>query len=85
MKTSVVKIGNSRGIQIPKPILEQCQFKEEVELEIDNDKLIVRATNQSRKNWAKAFETMADKEGDSVHFDYETMPNDWDHSEWEWK
>lgn len=31
MKTSVIRIGNSRGIRIPKTLLEQCRLRDEVE------------------------------------------------------
>ena len=41
MKTELVRIGNSRGIRIPKPIIEQCGFGERVELRVENHRLIV--------------------------------------------
>ena len=31
MKTELVRIGNSRGIRIPKPIIEQCRLGDTVE------------------------------------------------------
>ncbi|MCH5434723.1 AbrB/MazE/SpoVT family DNA-binding domain-containing protein, partial [Leptospira interrogans serovar Canicola] len=37
MKASVVKIGNSKGIRIPKAVLEECHIEEEVDLLIDNN------------------------------------------------
>ena len=85
MKASVVKIGNSRGIRIPKPIFEQCGFKEEVELEIENESLVVRPTSQARQNWADAFASMSERNEDMVESTYESISNEWDHSEWEWK
>jgi len=30
MKTQLVQIGNSRGIRIPKPLIEQCGFGDTV-------------------------------------------------------
>ncbi len=32
MKASIIQIGNSQGLRIPKPDLEQCGFNGEVEL-----------------------------------------------------
>ncbi len=33
MKAQIIQIGNSKGIRIPRPLLEQCQLEDEVELE----------------------------------------------------
>lgn len=85
MKASVVKIGNSRGIRIPKPIFEQCGFKEEVELEIENKRLVVRPTSQARQNWADKFDSMSERKEDMLESDYEGISNEWDDSGWEWK
>ncbi len=41
MKSSVTKIGNSKGIIIPAHLLKQCGFTKEVFLEIKNDTLVI--------------------------------------------
>ena len=83
MKAVIVKIGNSRGIRIPKPVFEQCGFTDEVELEVENHRLVVRSS--SRASWEESFSLMAIKKDDVLQFENETMPNDWDETEWEWK
>ena len=83
MKTAIVKIGNSRGIRIPKPLLEQCGLEGEVELEVRDEELVIRSTHKPRKNWDKAFEKMA-RQGDDVLLD-EVSVSSWDDKEWEWK
>lgn len=65
MKTKVVKIGNSRGIRIPKSIIEQSGLKNEVELELNNGKIIIKPVKHTRENWDTAFQEMA-KKGDDV-------------------
>ena len=75
-----MRIGNSRGIRLPKPILEQCGIKDEVELEIENDRLIVRPARQPRSGWSEAFVEMS-KRGDDSRLDEETVSS-WDESEW---
>jgi antitoxin MazE len=35
MKTKVIKIGNSKGVRIPRHILEQSGLKNEVEIEVN--------------------------------------------------
>ena len=42
MRAKLVKIGNSQGIRIPKPLLEQTGIMGDVELEVDNYQIIIR-------------------------------------------
>lgn len=85
MKATIVKIGNSRGIRIPKPVFEQCGFSEEVELEVEDSKLVIRSMSSPRKGWEDSFRAMGMKEDDSLDSDFEVMPNDWDRTNWQWK
>ena len=80
MKTTIIKIGNSRGIRLPKSIIEQCGFKDEVELEIDGNRLIIKPANRPRKNWEKFFKS-ADKNEKLL---IDLPPSEWDNQEWEW-
>ncbi len=82
MKASIIQIGNSQGLRIPKPILRQCGFSDEVELEVHNKELLIKSTAHVRKNWAKAFETMARNGDDKL---LESTATKWDENEWEWK
>ena len=82
MKASIVKIGNSHGVRIPKPILDQCGFKKEVELEVVNQELVVKAVYRPRKNWETSFKKMAQHKDDRLK---EAPSTDWDIEEWEWK
>ncbi len=85
MKASIIKIGNSHGIRIPKPIIAQCGFEEEVEYLVENNTLIIKAFKSSRKDWDEAFKKMAAK-GDDQLLDSETLlSTEWDESDWEWK
>lgn len=83
MRTALIKIGNSQGIRIPKPILRQCDFQDEVELEILNRELIIRAIHHPRHDWEQAFAQMA-AAGDDRLLDPELESTTWDHEEWEW-
>lgn len=82
MKASIIQIGNSQGLRIPKPILEQCGFDGEVELEVHDNELIIKRTTHSRQNWEKAFKAMAENKDDQL---IEFAQNQWDKEEWEWK
>ena len=83
MKVSIIRVGNSRGIRIPKPVLQQCGLQDEVELDVRDQELVIRATRQVRAGWDEAFRLMA-KRGDDGLLDRDARSTGWDHEEWEW-
>jgi antitoxin MazE len=84
MKTRIVKIGNSQGIRIPKLLLERSNLAEEVELEAQDNRIIIRSTKQPRQNWESAFRAMAER-GDDALFDKNVFTQtQWDEDEWQW-
>lgn len=78
-----MRIGNSRGIRIPKPILEAAGLSGDVELELEEGRLIVRSVGGRRQNWEVDFATMAELEDDRP-LDTEAVQTTWDEDEWEW-
>jgi len=49
MKAAIIPIGNSLGLRIPKPILKQCGFEKEVELEVQDKRLIIKSSHKARQ------------------------------------
>ncbi|HET6879846.1 MAG TPA: AbrB/MazE/SpoVT family DNA-binding domain-containing protein [Pirellulales bacterium] len=82
MKTRLVRIGNSQGIRIPKTLIEQSGLRDEVEITMKGNSLIIRPASNPREGWAEAFEEMA-RSGDDALLDAEVV-NDFDKAEWEW-
>ena len=41
MKASIIKIGNSKGIRIPKIYLEEAKFGEEVDISLKNGAIVI--------------------------------------------
>ena len=84
MKTNVIRIGNSRGIRIPKKLLEKCRLEDTVELEAHKDHLVVRSAAKPRSGWEEQFRSMAEQ-GDDALLDRDSLaPTTWDRSEWRW-
>ena len=84
MKTNVVRIGNSRGIRIPKKLLEECRLEDTVELEAHQDHLVVRSITKPRSGWEESFRAMA-AQGDDALLDRESFASTkWDRTEWRW-
>ena len=83
MKTKIVAIGNSRGIRIPKHLLERSGLSGEVELFAREGTLLVRAVKQPRAAWADGFRAMATRHDDRL-IDEPRPSSEWDDSEWTW-
>ena len=82
MKATIVPIGNSKGIRIPRAVLEQCHFTNEVELEVKGDTLILKSLNKKpRQGWDEAFKTMHVKGEDKPLLE-DTL--DLNTKDWQW-
>lgn len=82
MRASIVRIGNSRGLRIPKALLEQLGIGDSVDLTVEAGRLVVRPLRYPREGWAAEAATMA-AHGDDQLLDPE-IPTDFDRDEWEW-
>jgi antitoxin MazE len=82
VRSKVVKIGNSRGIRIPRTLLEQAGLTDEVEMTVDGDKLIIHSARSTRLSWDAQFAAITEQ-GDDHPMD-EAISSDWDEQEWEW-
>lgn len=83
MKTEVVRIGNSRGIRIPKPLIEQCGLEGTVELSVENDRLVISPGRRFRQGWAEAFRNARSAEAGELLLE-STPANVFDRKEWKW-
>lgn len=84
MRTHVVKIGNSQGIRIPKVILEQTGIVDDVEIEVDKSRIIIRPVASPRQGWDEAFKAMAEASDDSLITGETNLNHSWDEEEWKW-
>jgi len=83
MKAELVRIGNSRGIRIPKPLIEQCGLGQTVELRVDNNCLVISPGRRPRQGWAEAFRVAGSAEHDELLLQG-VEPNEFDSKEWQW-
>ena len=82
-RTRIVRIGNSRGIRIPKVLLEEAGLPEEVELRAEPGRLVVAAPTRPRAGWAAKARSMR-QQGDDALLDPGT-PTGFDETDWRWK
>lgn len=83
MKINIIQIGNSQGIRLPKSVISQCGFKDTIEAEIKDGKLILSPIQEPRVGWREAFEAMA-KAGDDELLHPEVFGLSSDDDEWTW-
>jgi antitoxin MazE len=83
MRARVIKIGNSQGLRIPKPILDQTGIMDEVEIEVEKNQIVVRPVNNIRAGWDAAFKAMGE-DGDDELIINDNILHSWDEQEWQW-
>lgn len=81
MKASIIQIGNSQGIRIPKVLLEESRISGEVDLELHPDGILIRNTRKPRSGWAEAFQALAENEDDEMPA---VGPTSFDKKDWQW-
>jgi antitoxin MazE len=82
MRMELTRIGNSRGIRIPKPLIAQCGLGKVVELRITPDGLIIAPHRTPREGWREAF--AADPSAEREMVLESVRPNLFDTEEWKW-
>jgi antitoxin MazE len=80
MRLELTRIGNSRGIRIPKPLIEQCGLGKIVELRVTRDGLVIAPHRPLRQGWRESFAGARAKE---MLIDSDVR-NEFDDKEWKW-
>ena len=82
MRIKVIDIGNSRGIRLPKTLIEEMGFTDEVELQRTENGLIIKPVKEPRSGWAKQFKLAARPVKDDKQ--WSDAGNKFDNEEWTW-
>ena len=82
MKAKLVRMGNSRGIRLPKPLIEQAHLTDEVELEVRGNTVVIVAQGRPRDGWAAAARALHAAGGDLLP--EAPTSNRFDETEWHW-
>jgi antitoxin MazE len=82
MKTRLVRIGNSRGVRLPKPLIEQAGLAEEVELHLRGNTIVIAPRPVPRAGWSEAARTLHAEGGDELLDP--AAPTHFDRTQWKW-
>ncbi|MBC6399588.1 MAG: AbrB/MazE/SpoVT family DNA-binding domain-containing protein [Ekhidna sp.] len=66
METSIIKIGNSKGLRLSKTILKKYDIRDKVELILEKGQIILKPIASPRKNWEKKFKKMNESRDDKL-------------------
>ena len=83
MKTRIVRIGNSRGVRLPKVVLEEAQLPDEVELRAERGRIIICSATRPRAGWAEAARRMRARAEDQLLDP--PVATQFDREDWEWR
>ncbi len=82
VKSHLVRIGNSRGVRIPKLWINQLNLNDKVEMAVEEDQLVIRPVRHPREGWEEQFRRMHERGDDRLMEGF--AASDWDEEEWEW-
>jgi antitoxin MazE len=84
MKAKLIKVGNSRGVRLPKAVIDQVGLKDDIELEVQGETIVIRRAGHPRAGWEEACRLMAER-GDDALIGGDSWPaTRFDEEEWEW-
>ena len=76
MYSTLIRIGNSRGVRLPKTLIEEAGLTAELEIKVVDGAVIIRSAHQPRQGWAEAAEACR-AEGDDLE-DWDATTNDFE-------
>lgn len=81
VKARLVRIGNSRGIRLPRAVIEQVGLDDEVELRVEGQRLVIVPVTRARVGWAEAIQAMGADPASQLDA---STPTRFDETEWQW-
>jgi antitoxin MazE len=82
MKAKLIPIGNSRGVRLPKPFIQEAGLKKEVDINIRNGEIIIRPIERARHGWEEAAKQLHNQKDDTL-LDKKSATY-FDEKEWKW-
>ncbi len=82
MKARLVRIGNSRGVRLPKPLIEEAGLTDEVEVRVRDGAIVIMSTARPRYGWGEAARQMRQRGEDRLL--EEPTPTHFEDEDWKW-
>ena len=82
MRSRLVAIGNSRGVRLPKPLIEEAGLGDEIEIRVNDGAIIIESAVEPRAGWEDAAARAHERGTDTLPDD--PGPTRFDEEEWDW-
>ena len=79
MHAKIIAIGTSKGIRLPKHLIQKYGFESIIEIDETDSGILLKPAKHSREGWAKQFAKYIN-ENELIGF----PDSDWDKDNWEW-
>jgi len=83
MKIKLINIGNSKGLRLPKAIIQQYNISDDLQIELKEDGILLKPITRLRSGWSVQFEK-AVKLNEPQEKKWNEAPNRFDKEEWTW-
>lgn len=83
MKIKLINIGNSKGLRLPKTIIQQYKLGEDIQVELQEDGILLKPLTKLRTGWLEQFEK-AVKPIEQQEKNWMEARNRFDKEEWTW-
>ena len=84
MKSKVIKVGNSKGILLPKHIIKVYEIQDEVQIELREDCIVLTPLKDPKSNWESLYQNEIKSKSDQDNNDWQNFSNKFDEEEWTW-
>ena len=82
MRAKLVRIGNSRGVRLPRSLIAEAGLPDEVELRVEDHTIVIAPARSNRDGWAEAARRMrAAGEDEPIGTG---VPTRFEEAEWQW-
>jgi antitoxin MazE len=83
METNIIAIGNSKGIIIPSKLLKAVGFQSNVNIEVQEGKLVITPSGKARVGWADLIKKEVEVNGQANRLIPDFFEDEHD-NDWQW-
>jgi antitoxin MazE len=83
MQAQLIQVGNSKGIRLPKALLQQCSIVDAVDLRVTAEGLLIVPVPAVRAGWEESI--VLDTGGSDEFEDFRSFGSAFDDTEWTWR
>lgn len=84
LRSRLIRIGNSRGLRLPRSVIEQAGLEEDVIITVGKGELVIRPLSHPRAGWEEALQHLGPPEDEPDLQGFRALPTDFDETDWTW-